>query len=413
MTTSIRPLVATSVTLLVLAWAVIAAGRHGLGSNRAAAGPVRERRDVPRRVRTAEPDPIDDAVDVADDGDREEPAHDLDTDTRTATFDLDGVVVDLATREPIAGARVFLFQNECSWGVFERNADARTNTDGHFDASIEQSLAEPVEFHVAAPGYECRRGSFEAGATIELVRSASPALPGRVRGRATTSDGLPLAGEVEVHVGDEFGKDRWQYAFAGTDGSFLLEGVPPGDQEFYVYGGEMVRALVGDEADAFVLLPASPISDSPPAEADATPAVPEGRLARAKRRAVDAAYAWESACTDKYRAISAGEDDATCEKLDRTERECAAEMYGTERAMRALLPRREVIVGISGPERRTWVRARSGTEEWCVEADGGEARFPALPPGEWTFSVVRPGEPDRTLTADVPAGDGAHRVAFD
>lgn len=287
---------------------------------------------------------------------------------------LKGRVLDAETGEPIEGVRV-LYAVVVD-GVRQQNWQGdTTGSDGVFTNTRPRGWDVPgarLELRLGKDGYETERLPVtEAEPRVALRRRTHAPLPGRVAGLVRDADGRPLTGIVEVDGYDEMGGNCSQYAIADAGGSFVLEGMPAGSWTL----------TVGDSAASEVV-------------------VPEAAETRVDlRSSADGVVRSASEWAREVAVLSGSQSD----------------FFGDEAAKRraAEHPVREVVVTglphVAGAVVRGEFKPRLVVR---ADAKDGEARFAAFPVGRWTFALVRPGEPSRSMQVDVVPGDGPQRVAF-
>ena len=132
-----------------------------------------------------------------------------------------GIVVRADGGGPVEGAELHLAN---SWG--RRTVAATTGPGGRFHIARGPAEGEWFDLWVTAPGLAARRVEVSPkdseNMRIELSRA------GRLRGRVTDADGVPVAG-VELSTGDDMGPPAPACGRTDAEGRFDLAGVLPGD----------------------------------------------------------------------------------------------------------------------------------------------------------------------------------------
>lgn len=260
-----------------------------------------------------------------------------------------GKVVDVATGDPIAGARVLLAVFDVERVVVPTgNWAAVTGAGGAFRVGPSEHDAPRrtlrVDVRAKAEGYLPATGPAEDGVVLRLERIVGPPPRGRVSGLATDADGRPYTGLVQVSAKDAVGDWHGLWAVARPDGSFTIDGLAAGAWSFALSGGESQEATVADGGDARVHLRA-----------------PAQKL-----------------------------DDRVAGK-----------------------PTREVRITGLPRDAGTHVRlhlANASSMFFRAPAADGAVTFPAVPVGSWRIEVERAATSETGRTFDVPSGDGAFDV---
>jgi 5-hydroxyisourate hydrolase-like protein (transthyretin family) len=284
---------------------------------------------------------------------------------------LAGHVLDAGTNEPLEGVRVLytvLVDDKVqTW------QGATTRADGLFDNKRPEGWDRKgarLELRVAKDGYETSYVPVpDASPVVRLRRRDHPLLPGRVLGVARDAASAPLTGVLLVDGSDEMDGNASQYAVADAAGAFVLEGVPPGPWRFSLSGGQRVEATVVEGGETRIEL----------------------RVPKDLR-------------TDEDRVQ--GRIDAGWGKPP------AVPLVDGRRPA----PREVVVTGLPqtpGTVVRAHWTALAPRLFWRFEAKAGEARFPALPVGNWTLTILEPGKPSPKVPCDVPAGEGQLRIPAD
>ena len=311
-----------------------------------------------------------------------------------------GLVLDVVTQQPIAGARVLHAAGDEWWGD-------TTQADGTFRIRADRDLgAAEVELRISKDGYEPARIPAAKGPfRVELRPRTTPVLPGRVAGVARTVDGRPVAGEIDVEGFDAQGNNATQTTVADAAGAFVLDGVPAGPWRFRIARGKTVEATVPEDGQASVELgapDAASASNHVVTDIDPSTLVLDDPAAKARLA--------------ELRALLASVDTTTRLDADargRLRRSIAQEMQRLADAQAAALPRRDVVVSGLPAQGRSWLRAETRLRHFRrVEAQAGIARFPSLPAGTYTLVLVVPGAPERSMPLVVTSGDGPFEAAF-
>jgi hypothetical protein len=323
-----------------------------------------------------------------------------------------GVVVDAATQQPVASARVLLAiaegpQAGSWWG-------ATTGDDGSFGAQVGGEVdltGSRLEVRVSKDGYEpALVPAAEKDMRVELRIRGSPAMPGRVAGTARRADRTPFTGEIEVEGADEHGNNASQIVLADTAGAFVLEGVPPGRWRLRVGAAQFVAVLVPDGGETRVDLAApKPGEETGFVVTDIDPATVKPTDKVLAARAAALRILLESLAAER----SPGLDEGARSRLTRA---VVLEFQTLDAQTRAALPRRDVAVTGLGPAAgglRAWLRLEVKPRLFRrVEIVDGVARFASVPVGPYTAVLVVPGRPDVVRPIVVAPGDGAFDAAW-
>ncbi len=145
--------------------------------------------------------------------------------------ELHGRVVGGVRRKPVAGAALLV--HALTPGGGRMRVHASTDAEGRFRVSLPPHR---IQLEVTAAGYGPsgirRVPNVRSGVAIEIALAEA----GTVRGRVTlASDGRPVPG-VPVHAVPLENHEQWIQTFSGSDGGYVLRGLPAGEVFVFAAG---------------------------------------------------------------------------------------------------------------------------------------------------------------------------------
>lgn len=196
-------------------------------------------------------------------------------DGKVAARAVKGKVVDLATGEPIAGARVELVIWDAegtvvpsgSWGTSSA-ADGTFETGPGKAAPERRTLRTGVR--AGAQGYLTAFAPADEGIVVRLEARRGPVARGRVLGYATDRGGNPLTGLLYLDVVSRDTGWSGIWALADAGGNFEIAGLPADAYTLRVRSGDPQEVTVGDGADVRVHFVADRAAESGQAKHDVT-----------------------------------------------------------------------------------------------------------------------------------------------
>lgn len=260
-----------------------------------------------------------------------------------------GVVLDGATGEPIAKARVLYVMVDEKGG--ENWFGGTTDAEGRFSAGgwkPEQLAAGGTpEIRIRADGFRVHIAPVgEATLEVRLEALDQPPLPGHIEGNVLGADAEPYHGRLAIVGHDAFGNNMHQWVTTDPQGAFRMESMPAGRWRVGPFGTTLQIVVVPEDDTVRVSFEL----DKAPQDSETVPA---------EMRAV---------------TIEGIPDDVA-----------------------------------AGASIRAELRAR---HFWRATVNYGRAEFASLPIGNWTFVLEQPGQPDRTVAAAVTAGDEPRVVSL-